>query len=106
MKDEVRLVIDNIYFTLCNEDMKLTDKDLDAIRQLVKITIDEELEEKLNEKLRYFPSKEDFFSKMDDVMAELKAIRDNQDLLTNRVYDDHEPRISKIEKKLQIDPAV
>jgi hypothetical protein len=102
----VRLVIDNRYFTTLNVTMKLTDKDLDAIRQLVKITIDEELEEKLNEKLRYFPSKEDFFSKMDDVMGELRAIRENQDLLTNRVYDDHEPRITKIEKKLQIEPVV
>ena len=100
------MVIDNIYITLCNEDMKLTDKDLDAIRQLVKITIDEGLEEKLNEKLRYFPSKADFFSKMDDVMGELRTIRENQDLLTHRVYEDHEPRMTKIEKKLQIEPTV
>ena len=82
--------------------MKLTKKDLEAIRELIKITIDEELEEKLNEKLKYFPTKEDFFSKVDKIMGELQAIRESQTILTGKVYDDHEPRIVKIEKKLQI----
>lgn len=82
--------------------MILTDKDLKAIKTLVKITINEELEEKLNEKLKHFPSKEEFFEKMDKIMSKLKAIREEQKVLTNKIYEDYEPRISKVEKKLQI----
>lgn len=82
--------------------MALTDKDLKAIADLVKVTIDDELEEKLNEKLKYFPSKEEFFNRMDEIMHELKTMREEQTVITNEVYEDHEPRISKIEKKLQI----
>lgn len=86
--------------------MTLTDEDLKAIKDLVKITIDEELEEKLNEKLKYFPSKEDFFEKMDEIMGELKAMRESQEILTHKVYEDHEPRIKKIERRLQTQPSV
>ncbi|KKQ98568.1 MAG: hypothetical protein UT24_C0009G0068 [Candidatus Woesebacteria bacterium GW2011_GWB1_39_12] len=85
--------------------MALTDKDLNAIKDLMKITIDEELEEKLNEKLKHFPSKEDFFSKMDEIMTELKTMREEQIVLTSKVYDDLEPRMEKVEKKVQIHPT-
>ena len=76
----------------------------------MKITIDEELDvkldEKLDEKLKYLPTKDEFFGKMDEVMGELKTIRESQDLLTDRVYRNHEERIEKVEKKLGIQPAV
>lgn len=76
----------------------------------MKITIDEELEvkleEKFGEKLGTILSKDEFYSKMDEVMGELKAIREEHSLLSGRVYDNHEPRIEKIEKKLDLQPAL
>jgi|SRR3989344_3378181 len=98
-------MIDRFSFIYLNSNMALTDKDLNAIKDLMKITIDEELEEKLNEKLKHFPSKEDFFSKMDEIMTELKTMREEQIVLTSKVYDDLEPRMEKVEKKVQIHPT-
>ena len=48
--------------------MTLTQKDLDAIEELI--------DEKLDEKIKLLPTKGEFFSKMDEVMGELKAIRE------------------------------
>lgn len=86
--------------------MALTSRDLKAIRDLVKITIDEELEEKLNEKLKYFPSKEEFFEGLDKIIGELKTIREQHDIISHKVYEDHEPRITKVEKRLKIQPPL
>lgn len=90
--------------------MSLTTTDLKLIKDVMKITIDEELEvkleEKFNEKLGGILSKDEFYNKMDEVMGELKAIREQTTLLSGRVYDNHEPRIEKIEKKLGIHPTV
>ena len=38
-------------------------------------------------------------------MAKLNKIEESQDILTNRVYEDHEPRIKKIEDTLEIQAA-
>lgn len=88
--------------------MSLTQKDLDAIKDLMKITIDEELEAKLEEKLTHFTSKEEFFSNMDKIMGELKAVREEITMLSdlNRKVNDHEDRIEKVEKKLGVQLAI
>lgn len=92
--------------------MTLTDKDLKNIKELVEITFDEKLEEATEEMLatkddiRHLPTKEEFYKRTDEMMGELKAIRESQTILTGKVYEDHEPRIVKIEKKLQIQPLV
>lgn len=72
----------------------LTQRDLDEIEKVV--------EEKIEEKTRNLPSKDEFFTAIDEVMDELKTIRENQEVLTNRVYEDHESRIKRLEKRLQI----
>ncbi len=46
----------------------LTQKDLDEIESLVKDTVEE--------KIKHLPTKDDFYGKMDEVMGELKAIRE------------------------------
>lgn len=46
----------------------LTQKDLDKIET----TIDE----RLDEKIKFLPSKNEFFEKMDEVIGELKEIRE------------------------------
>jgi hypothetical protein len=65
--------------------MTLTQKDLDAIGDLVGLAIDESLEKKLDEKLKHFPTKEGFFNKMDEVMKELKDIREDTIVLKSQV---------------------
>ena len=77
--------------------MTLTVRDLNEIEELVKTTVKEEI--------RHLPTKDEFFGKMDEVMGELKAMREEHSILSRRVYEDHEPRIEKIEKKLGIQPA-
>jgi predicted nuclease with TOPRIM domain len=73
----------------------LTAQDLDEIEKVV--------DEKIDEKTRNLPTKDEFFGKMDEVMGELKAIREEQPLQSHRLSN-HEDRISVIEKKLQINP--
>ena len=81
--------------------MTLTKKDLSAIRGIVEVTIDEALESKLNEKLKNYPSKEEFFDKMDEVMTELKAIREETTVLPSQVGRNTK-RIENIEDKLSL----
>jgi len=101
--------VDRERSTLFNSLMALTNNDLKLIKSVMKVTVDEELdvklEEKLNEKIGRLPTKDDFFGKMDEVMAELKIIREEQPLQSHHLSD-HEDRIEKIENKLQIKPSV
>lgn len=67
----------------------LTQKDLDEIEEIV--------EEKIGEKTKNLPTKDEFFSRMDDVMRELDTIRSEQTIISHHVTD-HEPRIEKLER--------
>jgi len=71
--------------------MTLTIKDLDEIEKIV--------DEKIEDRTKNLPSKDDFFTKMDEVMGELKAIRENTTVLSHQVSE-HDDRIVKIEKKI------
>jgi len=73
--------------------MALTVRDLDEIEKIV--------DEKIDVRTSNLPTKDDFYTKMDEVMGELKAIRENTGVLSHQVTD-HEDRISKIEKKVKI----
>lgn len=55
----------------------LTRNDLDQIEKLI--------EEKFSEKLKFLPTKDEFYRKMDEVMGELKAIREELAAVTGRV---------------------
>lgn len=81
--------------------MTLTQKDLDAISDLVGVVVDDSLEKKLDEKLKNFPTKEEFFSKMDEVIGELKDIREENTALGHQVQR-NTSRIEKIEDNLSI----
>ena len=78
--------------------MTLTQRDFDGIEKIV--------DERIEDRTRNLPTKDEFFEKMDEMMGELKTIREGQEILTHKVYRDHEPRISKVEKKLQIHSSV
>ena len=81
----------------------LGDDDLQAIKEVMKVTIDETIEEKLvtKEDLSLLPTKDEFFTKMDEVMGELKTIREEQALQSQHLSD-HDDKIDKIESHLGI----
>jgi hypothetical protein len=97
--------IDLSFFLCKNEHMaKLDDDDLKAIKDLVEVTVDEVIEKKelvTKSDLSHLPTKDEFFNKMDDVVGELKTIREEQALISHRVSN-HEDRIEKIESNLGI----
>lgn len=71
------------------------------MRILIEVILDEKLEQKLDQKLqehlRHYPTKEDFFSRMDDLMGEVKTIREEVTLVAYR-SSDHTDRIEALEK--------
>ena len=91
---------------LCkNERMaKLDDDDLKAFKGLIEVTVDEVIEKKelvTKSDLSHLPTKEDFYTKMDEVMGELKTIREEQTVQSHQLSD-HEDRIHKVESQLGI----
>jgi len=56
----------------------LDNDDLKAIKNLMEVTIDEDVEEKLVTKdhISHLPTKDEFYNKMDEVMGELKTIQE------------------------------
>ena len=79
----------------------LDNDDLKALKKLMAITIDEAIEEKLVTKddISHLPTKDDFYTKMDEVMGELKTIREEQAVQSQHLSD-HDDKIEKIESHL------
>ena len=82
---------------LFNRRMALTTQDLKQIKNIVEEVVElkleqkleekleQKLEEKLNDKLRLLPTRDEFLTKMDEVMGELKDTREEQTMLSYRV---------------------
>ena len=68
--------------------MALTQKDFDQIEGLTHGIVKEEI--------KNLPTKEEFFSKMDEVVGELKTIREEQIALFHQVSN-HEDRLKTLE---------
>lgn len=77
----------------------LTQKDLDEIEEVI--------DKKLDEKIKFLPTKEEFYTKMDEVMGELETIREEQTLIGSKLsehsdtLENHEARIAKFEQTTQ-----
>ena len=90
----------------------LTQQDLKQIGQLIDQKLEEKLEQKLeekleqkfNEKLKYLPSKDEFYEAMDKIMGELQKIRDEHAIQSYRVSD-HEERITRLEEAVFKTPS-
>ena len=83
---------------------KLDDSDLKAIKGLIEVTVDEVIEKRelvTKTDLSHLPTKDDFYAKMDEVVGELKAIREEQPLQSHQISN-HEDRVQKIESHLGI----
>lgn len=76
--------------------MTLTQKDLDEIESLVQNTVKEEI--------KHLPTKDEFYGKMDEVMGELKAIREEHTVSSGQISD-HEDRITLLEEKTGLAPT-
>lgn len=72
-------------FTNGSMNLMLTQKDLDEIEEIVEA------------KVKFLPTKEEFFSKMDEVMKELEAIRDEQTIISHQTSS-HEDRLEVLER--------
>ena len=85
--------------------MATLDKDdLKAIKGLIEVTVDEVIEAKglvTKEDISHLPTKDEFYTKMDEVVGELKTIREEQPLQSHQLSN-HEDRIEKIESHLGI----
>ena len=88
--------------------MPLTKNDLNNIKSLVEVTIDENNKLVSKEDIKFLPTKDEFYEKMDEVVGELKAIREEQTILSgvNIKVNQLEERTDVIEGHLHIQPAV
>lgn len=66
----------------------LSQKDLDQIDKLI------------DKRIKYLPTKEEFFTKMDQLMKEIKDLREEVTVVTSYKdqIEDHEIRITKLEE--------
>lgn len=78
----------------------MTQVDLDEIEKIV--------DEKVGEKTKYLPTKEEYFATEDKIMGELKSIREEVTIMADlqRQVHDHEDRTERVEEKLQIQSSL
>ena len=88
--------------------MTLTNDDFKNIKDLVKITLNEDETLIRKDDIKHLPSKEEFYASEDRLMTELKAFREEMTILSglHQKVNDHEERIENIEEVLKIQPAI
>jgi len=68
----------------------LDDQDLKNIKNLIEVTFDEKIEEKglvTKDDIKHLPTKDEFYTENDKLMKELKAVREEQPILSNQVSE-------------------
>lgn len=83
----------------------LTIQDLLKLQKIVSDTIDEKFKQFYNDHIKYLPTKEEHFKKMDELMGEVKAMRETQELHVQD-HSDIDDRFEKLDKHLGIDSSV
>lgn len=71
----------------------LTQKDFDEIEELVRDIVKEEI--------KHLPNKEEFYNKMDELMVEIKAVREEQEVHSGQ-HSEVNDRFEKLEKQTGI----
>ena len=70
--------------------------------------IDKRVREIIEEQIKHLPNKEEFYSKMDELMTEIKAMREEQELHAgqhteiNDRLEEHEAQLKKLAKRVGI----
>lgn len=77
----------------------LTKKDFDKFEELIKQVVDEELDKKIPGYIKYLPTKDEFYNKMDELMGEVKSIRESQEIHTG-THTEITDRLEKLEQVL------
>ena len=80
----------------------LDGNDFQAIKELIEVPVEEVIERKelvTRGDLSHLPTKDEFYEKMDEIMGELKAIREEQTVQSKHLSN-HEDRLHKIESHL------
>ena len=80
-------------------------KDFNVLVQLIKTTVKEETDP-IKDAIKLLPSKQLFLSQMAELMKEIKASREEQTAISGykNQIEDHETRLNKVEKVLNIPP--
>lgn len=88
--------------------MTLTNDDFKNIKELIKISLDEDETLVRKDDIKHLPTKDEFYEQTDKIMGELKAVREEITTLSdlNRKVNDHDARIEKVEKKLNIPASI
>ena len=81
--------------------MKLGDADLEAIGNLIRVVLNEELDEILDEKLGHLPNKNEFYASQDELAKEIRDLRDEVTTRGEQVRRNTR-RIEKLESKAGI----
>lgn len=84
--------------------MVLTVDDLQKITLLINTglgNLKDHVDEKFSEAFRLLPTKEEFFSRMDELMHEVKAMREEQTMHQGQ-HDRLDGRVARVEKKLNL----
>jgi len=75
----------------------LNQVDIDLITRVLDDRLETKVREVVKEELGNFPTKDEFYNSMDQIMGELKATRQEQTILAGK-SSDHEERIESLEK--------
>lgn len=76
--------------------MSLTNDDKQFIKTLLEDVLEYKLEGKIKEYVGNLPTKEEFNSRIDEVMGELKTVREEQAMLSQHSRD-HSDQIEKLQ---------
>lgn len=79
----------------------------DVVDARIETKLEPLLEEKLNEKVGPLPTKDEFFTKMDQVLGEVRAMRQEFEIVKSQKdrIEDHEDRLETIETHLNLATA-
>ena len=77
----------------------LDDEDLKVLKDLIGVTFDEKLDEKLDIKLSHLPTKDEFYEQTGEIIKRLDNLEVEKDVLSHQVSR-QEDRIGKIESHL------
>lgn len=79
----------------------LTLKDLLKLQKMISDTFDEKLKQFYEEHIKYLPTKDEFFTRMDKLSGEIQAVRESQELHQGQ-HTDIADRFERIDKHLGI----
>ncbi|MBI3956234.1 hypothetical protein HY339_03165 [Candidatus Gottesmanbacteria bacterium] len=89
----------------------LTIKDLLKLQKIISDTLDEKLKQFYDDHIKYLPTKDEFFTRMDKLSGEYKKIDEAETLHTGMMsehtdtLENHDQRITALENRKVSSPA-